>query len=84
MIYIKFRVESNPEPEAMHDPEEQALVAKAFQMAVGARGYVTGYVEWDEKGAHNARRNLSELGLTPEGVRGDRPKPATRQLDSVQ
>ena len=53
----------------MHDPEEYALVVKAFQMALGARGYVTGYVEWDEKEARNARRNLSDLGLTPEAVR---------------
>jgi hypothetical protein len=53
----------------MDDLAEYALVVKAFQMAVGARGYVTGYVEWDEKEARNARRNLSEFGLTPEAVR---------------
>jgi hypothetical protein len=53
----------------MDDPGEHALVTKAFQLACGASGYVTGYVEWSERGANNSRRNLSELGLTPEGIR---------------
>jgi hypothetical protein len=53
----------------MDDAEEYALVVKAFQLACGAHGYVTGYVEWSERGANDSRRNLSELGLTPEGIR---------------
>ncbi len=53
----------------MDDPQEYTLVVKAIQMARGARGYVTGYVEWDEKEAHIARRNLSDLSLTPETIR---------------
>jgi hypothetical protein len=54
---------------SMDDPGEHALVVKAFQLARGAHGYVTGYVEWSEQGANDSRRNLSELGLTPEGIR---------------
>jgi hypothetical protein len=53
----------------MHDPEEHALVVKAFQMACGARGYVKGYVEWGGKWALNSQKNLAELNLTVEGVR---------------
>jgi hypothetical protein len=53
----------------MDDAGEHALVVKAFQFACGAHGYVTGYVEWSERGANDSRRNLAELGLTPEGIR---------------
>jgi hypothetical protein len=53
----------------MDEAEESALVVKAFRMALGARSYVTGYVEWDEREADHARRNLAGLGLTPEAVR---------------
>jgi hypothetical protein len=53
----------------MHDPDEHALVVKAFQMACGASGYVTGYVEWSGKWASSARKDLAGLGLTLEGVR---------------
>jgi hypothetical protein len=53
----------------MYDPDEHALVVKAFQMACGARTYVDGYVEWTEKGAGISRRNLADLGLVPEDVR---------------
>ncbi len=53
----------------MDDPGEHTLIVKAFQLARGAHGYVTGYVEWSERGAHDSRRNLSEIGLTPEGIR---------------
>lgn len=51
------------------DPDEHALVVKAFQMACGTRCYVKGYVEWSEKWARISQKNLAELGLTLEGVR---------------
>jgi len=53
----------------MHDPDEHALVVKAFQMACGTRCYVKGYVEWSEKWARISQKSLAELGLTLEGVR---------------
>jgi hypothetical protein len=54
----------------MDDPDEHALVLKAFGLARGPRGYVTGYVEWKAKAAEIAREKLADLGgLTPEAVR---------------
>ena len=53
----------------MHDPDEHALVVKAFQMACGTTGYVKGYVEWSGRWARIARKDLAELGLSLEGVR---------------
>jgi hypothetical protein len=55
----------------MEDPYKHALVVKAFALAKGTRGYVSGYVEWcDERTVALARSNLADLsGLTPEAVR---------------
>jgi len=54
----------------MGDPSEHALVLKAFALARGARGYVTGYVEWKARAAEIARGNLADLvGFTPEEIR---------------
>src|SRR5947209_50578 len=55
----------------MDDPHEYALVLKAFALACGTAGYVTGYVEWhNEKAAKLARDKLADLdGFTPEAIR---------------
>ena len=54
----------------MVDPSELHLVAEAFKLACGSRGYVTGYVEWDENAARVSRGKLARLdGLSPEFVR---------------
>ena len=53
----------------MYDRSEYDIVATAFRMTCGSRGYVTGYVEWSEKWRPHSRNSLAALGLTPEGVR---------------
>jgi hypothetical protein len=54
----------------MNDPAEFELVLKAFRLARGSRGVVSGYVEWDADAAAIARRKLAKLeGLTPESIR---------------
>jgi hypothetical protein len=55
----------------MDDPNEYALVRRAFASARGIRNYVTGYVEWiDDEAANIARSKLACLdGLTPDEVR---------------
>lgn len=53
----------------MYDRSEYDIVATAFRMACGSRGYVTGYVEWSERWRPHSRDSLATLGLTPEGVR---------------
>jgi hypothetical protein len=52
----------------MDNPSDLAAVYKAFQLSCGPRGYVNGYVEWSSRGHANTQRNLSHLGLTPEGA----------------
>jgi hypothetical protein len=55
----------------MDDPDEHALVLKAFALACGTSGYITGYVEWcHDRAAALAREKLADLdGFTPEAIR---------------
>jgi hypothetical protein len=70
----------------MDDPCEHALVIKAFASALGARGYVVGYVEWiDDKAIAVARSKLADLdGLTPEEVRAMSIELVNAGLEVVQ
>ncbi|MGC8639831.1 MAG: hypothetical protein ACP5XB_08160 [Isosphaeraceae bacterium] len=52
----------------MVDPQEHALVVRAFDLSVGPRGYVGGFVEWDgDQEMIAARADLG--GLTPKAIR---------------
>lgn len=55
----------------MDDPQEHALVVKAFDLSYGPRGYVGGYVEWDsDQEMIAARQAAADLnGLTPRAIR---------------
>jgi hypothetical protein len=57
--------------DVVDDPDEYALVVKAFASAMGVWGYVDGYVEWiDDRAVSIARSKLADLdGITPEIVR---------------
>jgi putative zinc finger/helix-turn-helix YgiT family protein len=56
---------------SINDPDEYALVLKAFAMARSERGYVGGFVEWkSDRVIAKARGQLADLdGFTPDEIR---------------